>query len=243
MKKYIFIILLLQLNFLHGQNSTTKTLNGDWKLSYGLFDKNAPNTPDELATKHWSQIPAKVPGNVELDLLAAGVIKNPETGNNIYDLRKYEAYQWWYFKTFDTPAYKKGERVELVFEGLDCIGTVWVNNHKVGQPENMLIQHRFDVTDFLTKSGENKVYISINPAVAESQKYLNGTIGARGSFNTEGQNIRKAPHMYGWDIMPRLISAGLWREVRLDIVKTTHFKQVYWMTNSVDVQRKKAEII
>ncbi|HAQ18574.1 MAG TPA: glycoside hydrolase family 2 [Prolixibacteraceae bacterium] len=243
MKMNIFFVLFLTGNLLYGQNSTSFTLNGEWKLFYGLFDKNAPTIPAELTGKNWPMIQATVPGNVELDLLAAKEIKNPETGNNIYDLRKYEAYQWWYFKTFKTPDYQPGERVEMVFEGLDCIGTVWVNNHLIGKPENMLIQHRFDITDFLAKSEENNVYVSINPAVAESQKYLIGTVGSRDNFNSEGQNIRKAPHMYGWDIMPRLVSAGLWREVRLDIIKPTHFKQVYWMTNSVDVQQQKAEMI
>jgi beta-mannosidase len=243
MRRNIFLVLLLIGNCLYGQGVTSKTLNGEWKLYYGLFDKNAPATPDELINKQWPEIPAKVPGNVELDLLAAGIIKDPETGNNIYELRKYEAYQWWYFKTFENPAFASGERVEIVFEGLDCIATVWINGHKAGSPENMLIRHRFDITGFLSARGENSVYVSINPAVAESQKYLNGTIGSRDNFNSEGQNIRKAPHMYGWDIMPRLVSAGLWREVRLDIKKTTQFKQVYWMTNTVDVQQRKAQLI
>ena len=79
--------------------------------------KTAPATPDELKKKDWPVIPAAVPGNVELDLLASGKIKNPEIGNHIYALRKYEAYQWWYFKSFDTPRVAAGERVEIVFEG------------------------------------------------------------------------------------------------------------------------------
>jgi beta-mannosidase len=243
MKVFIFLALMLTVNCLYAQNNSTLTLSGEWKLFYGLCDKNAPNTPDEMISGNWPGIPSKVPGNVELDLLAAGIIKNPETGNNIYDLRKYEAYQWWYFKTFETPSYKPGEHVDIVFEGLDCVGKVWVNNHLVGKPENMLIQHRFDITDLLLEKGNNSIYVSINPAVAESQKYLNGTIGSRDYFNSEGQNIRKAPHMYGWDIMPRLISAGLWRDVRLEIIKTTHIKEVYWMTNSVNVEQKTAEMI
>ena len=45
------------------------------------------------------------------------------------------------------------------------------------------------------------------------------------------------------DIMPRLVSAGLWRDVHLDIKKPTHFEQVYWMTNWVDVAKKEAAII
>lgn len=168
MKRIIFLALLLMGNCLSAQNKSIVTLNGDWKLFYGLCNKNAPNSND-LITKKWPEIPAKVPCNVELDLLAARIIKNPETSNNIY--------------------------------------------------------------------------VKINPALAESQKYLNGTIDSRDYFNSEGQNIRKAPHMYGWDIMPRLISAGIWREVRLEIIKNTHIRQVYWMTSSVNVEQKTIEMI
>jgi hypothetical protein len=77
------------------QGSTAISLNGPWKLSYGPHDNNAPDSPAELAAAGLPEIAATVPGNVELDLLAAGKIKNPEIGNNVYDLRKYEAYEWW----------------------------------------------------------------------------------------------------------------------------------------------------
>jgi len=31
----------------------------------------------------------------------------------------------------------------------------------------------------------------------------------------EGVHIRKAPHVWGWDIMPRAVSAGIWRSARI----------------------------
>ena len=107
----------------------------------------------------------------------------------------------------------------------------------------MLIEHRFDITGLLKKEGPNTIFVRINPAVTEGRKYLNGVVGTRSDFSPESVNIRKAPHMFGWDIMPRLVSAGLWREVRLDIVKPTRVKEIYWMTNSVDVNQRKADLI
>ena len=178
-----------------------------------------------------------------MDLYKAGLIENPEIGNHIYDLRKYEAYQWWYSRTFKTPQIKKGERVEMVFDGLDCFGTIWINNKLLGKSENMLIEHSFDITDLMMPEGENTVYVRINPAVQEAQKYINGAIGGWGGFRIEQMHVRKAPHMYGWDIMPRLVSAGLWRSVHLDIKKTTRIEQVYWMTNSVNIPAKRANML
>lgn len=242
-KIFLFLASLFLGNYLSGQTLSNKSPGDGWMLYYGVCDRNAPADPYELMKLNWPSVPALVPGNVELDLQVAGIIKNPETGNNIYDLRKYEACQWWYYRKFETPVHEPGERVEIVFEGLDCFGTIWINNMLVGKTDNMLIAHRFDVTDILNPNGSNSIYIRINPAVAEGSKYLIGVVGTRSDFSPESVNIRKAPHMFGWDIMPRLVSAGLWREVRLDIIKPTRLKQIYWMTNSVDIPQKKAELV
>ena len=219
------------------------SLDGSWRLYFGLYDKSSPGNPDELKAGNWKEIAASVPGNVEIDLQKSGIIKNPEIGNNINDLRKYEAYQWWYSRSFKSPGIGRAERVELVLDGLDCFGTIWINDKLVGKTDNMLIDHRFDVTDLLSRDGNNVIYIRIDPVVAESQNYINGVIGARKFFRVEQVNVRKAPHMYGWDIMPRLISAGLWKSVSLEIKKPTRLEQVYWMTDVADVPNKKAQIL
>jgi beta-mannosidase len=243
MNRFLTVLLLFWGNCLFSQNYQGISLNGEWRLVYGAYDKNSPTTPDELKNRSLPEISAKVPGNVELDLLAAGIIKNPELGNHIYDLRKYEAFQWWYSRSFETPKVGKGERIEIVFEGLDCFASIWINNRLVGTTDNMLIDHHFDITDLLKPNLINDIAIRIDPAVAEGQKYTNGVIGTRMDMGAEAVNVRKAPHMYGWDIMPRLISAGLWREVRLEVIKPTRLKQVYWMTNTVDVPKKKAQLL
>jgi beta-mannosidase len=243
-KKLIFFLaFIISGSWLYSQENMNITLNGKWELSYGLYDMNNPGTPDERKDKNWPMIEATVPGNAELDLLSAGKIENPETGNNIYELRKYEAYQWWYFRTFTTPQIKSGERIEIVFDGLDCFGTVWINSRLAGKTDNMLIDHRFDITGLLKPDGENSICVRIDPAVKKGQEYQNGVIGSRGDFSGESVHVRKAPSMYGWDIMPRLISAGLWRDVRLEIKRPTRLTQVYWMTGSVNVSQKSAEML
>lgn len=243
MKRITIILIILQGYILNAQYNASVSLNGNWQLSYGIYDRDREVNPDDLKSRNWPVIPAKVPGNVELDLLAAGKIENPETGTNVYDLRKYEAYQWWYFRKFETPELGAGERAELVFEGLDCFAGIWINNTLVGKTENMLIDHRFDVTDLLNPAGENTIYVRIDPAVIQSQKYITPAVGIRWDIWVEQLHVRKAPHMYGWDIMPRLVSAGIWRDVHLDINKPTRLERVYWMTNEVDVARGTAEMI
>ena len=143
-------------------------LDGKWQLRFGKQDELAPNSPCELNKSDWPTIDASVPGNVELDLIDGGYLpKELEKGNNVYEVRKYETYRWWHFRKFVSPKISKGQRVKIVFKGLDCLAHIWINSKKVGSSDNMLIEQEFDVTDFLYKEGEreNEIYIRIDSPV------------------------------------------------------------------------------
>ena len=81
----------------------TSLNKGNWTLYFGQQDEHAPTSPDELLKSNFQKIPAQVPGNVEIDLQNAGIIENPEIGNNVYKLRNYETCQWWYHRRFKQP--------------------------------------------------------------------------------------------------------------------------------------------
>lgn len=222
---------------------TSISLDGTWQLSYGPQRPGGPQTPAQLARAGWPTIDATVPGNVELDLMRAGVLPELSYGNNIYLLREYEGYQWWYQRTFATPQIAPGERVELVFEGLDCVAAVFLNGQLVGQPRNMLIAHRFDVTGLLWADGDNTVAVRIDSAVLAGREHQPTAVEGAIQMNWESLSIRKAAHMYGWDIMPRVVSAGLWRSVHLDLVPPTRWGDVYAATVSVDRDQARADVI
>ena len=212
-----------------------------WTLYYGPEDKSAPTNPSELEKANWDNIPSVIPGNVEIDLLDAGIIKNPEVGNNVYDLRKYETYQWWYHLKFERPEISHGHTSELCFDGIDCIAEIWLNGVKIGRTENMFVEHNFDVTDHLKE--ENQLWVCIHSPILEGRKYQREFWGVRyDALGGESVNIRKAAHGYGWDILPRVVSAGIWKDVYLKSVSPTHFKEVYWVTKSVNIEERKASL-
>ena len=130
----------------------------------------------------------------------------------------------------------------MIFDGLDCLGTVWVNRKMAGRAADMFIPYRFDVTPLLKPAGqENEVLVRIDPAiiVAQQTPHYPGELG-----NYWGQaRVRKAPDMYGWNLGPRIVSAGLWRGVHLDLVRPTHIASIYWATASVDLQKRTAELM
>ncbi len=59
--------------------------------------------PDRLKDGGPTSLEAEVPGNVELDMQRAGRLEDPYGGSRIGELKKYELYEWWYEKEFETP--------------------------------------------------------------------------------------------------------------------------------------------
>lgn len=209
-------------------------LNGSWRLYYYPSYEQKIETVDALRQAQVSCVDAVVPGNVELDLSRAGIL--PEDlfkGMNILQAEEYERYDWWYEKTFTAPdGVAADEKAVLRFQAVDCYADYFLNGEKIGESDNMFIAHEFDVTDKLRYGQENTVHVHIRSATIEATRYLKEPhqLAYTWSMNSESAHIRKAPHSYGWDIMPRAISAGIWREVCLEIKKKFDFRYVYFNT-------------
>ena len=211
------------------------SLNGEWRLRYHLEGRNMP--PVET----WPAIRAVVPGNVELDLWRAGVEKDPFYGENIYDYRKYEFYRWQFEREFDLPAVLPEGRLKLCFGGINTYADIYVNSVKVGRADNMLISHEFDITDAAVPGKTNSVKVVIFSAMNVARG-LDYPVSCEG--NDDGDEFvrqRKPPHSFGWDIMPRFPSAGMWRDVYVEVEKPSRITQAYYTTLSCDENR--AEVL
>ena len=195
------------------------SLNGIWKL----WGQPQEDTGDPIVLK------GTVPGCVQLDLSEAGYLpRDLYIGENILQAEKYETWQWWYERKFNAPDNR--ENIFLVFEGVDCIAHYYLNGIKIGDSENMFISHEFDVGKHL-KAGENTLTVHIESPVLASHK-LNYSLNSFTAWNDgQGQahtGIRKAAHSYGWDIMPRAVTSGIWRDVRLEMRDPISFSQMYF---------------
>lgn len=217
------------------------SLNGKWRLDYWPQGAVPVMSPAQAEGLEMQTVEATVPGNVELDLLAAGLIEAPERGSNVYKLRPIEGYQWRYSRTFPTPAHEAGDRVALNFGGIDCFAEIYVNGRHVGSADNMLIEHSCDITDALNPSGGNTVEVYIKSSVIEGRRQIPSTTSINFA-QVESVWVRRAPHTYGWDIMPRIVSAGLWRGVELEVLKPARIRDVHWYTSAVDVENRRAAV-
>ena len=209
-------------------------LDGNWNLYFHIEDKNLPNTFEDVKKRKWDRIEAVVPGNVELDLVRAGVEKDPFFGENIYDYRKYEFYQWWFERTFDIPPDFVEDQVNLVLNGIDTFGTIWINDLYAGETSNMLIEHVIDIKELLKIGESNSIVIRIKSSVnmVRNEEYSISVKG--GSGIDEMVRIRKPPHCFGWDIAPRFLSAGIWRSILIETKESIYIKQVYYATRSIN---------
>lgn len=218
------------------------SLNGKWTLDFWEQKRTPVLSPEQMQGIEYQTIQASVPGNVELDLLSAGLVPDPETGSNVYLLRPFEGYQWRYSRTFTSPEHAEEDEVALRFGGIDCYAEIYLNGVHIGSSANMLIEHEYDVTDVLSAPGaENRLEVYIRSSVMEGRKNIPPTI----SYNfaqIESVYSRRAPHTYGWDIMPRLVSAGLWRDVTLEVRPPVHIVDAHWYTAAVDTENERASV-
>lgn len=212
------------------------SLNGKWKLHYYNQKEYAISTPEELVASAVPVIDAAVPGNVELDLIDAGILpKEIFKGENVRLLQPYEKYDWWYETEFDTPE-NSGNKISINFGGVDCYADYWLNGQKIASSENMLIPTIVDITPYLNNHTKNKLYVHIRSAHYEAAKMEYPSYSLLNTWdnnNYDGILTRKPPHAYGWDIMPRVVTSGLWKDVDLVVHEEYDIKQLYVFANYV----------
>lgn len=210
---------------------TKMSLDGQWSL-YVLDEDQFSQIKQPIKTgkalKKVKSYSAQVPGNFELDLVCAGVLDDPFFGNNILALQNLETSYLIYVKKFT--AEKSGAGI-LRFDGVDTFSDIYLNGVYVGSTDNMLIEHEFEAKGL--KKGENELLVCIRPVYTESRKYPLPANAFALRYNYESLYVRKAPHTFGWDIMPRALSGGIWKSVSLSYPKKDKIDDVFGYTCSL----------
>ena len=225
--------------------ATTVSLDGNWRLDYfPQPNDGAVRTLPLAAALGAKTVKATVPGNCELDLVNAGLLPPMEVGLNVLKLRPYEAYQWLYTKTFEAPAVdvKAGCRATLVFGGIDTLADVFLNGEKIGESANMLIEQRFDVTKKV-RPGANTVQVLLRPVLLDAQYATVGDMTSGAEPGADLIRYRKAAHMGGWDIFPRVLAQGLWRSVRFEVEDPVRLRECAWIVKDLNVRNRWAQFM
>jgi len=188
---------------------TRLLLNGSWELSNG-------RTGDRYS--------ATVPGFVQKDLMAQGVLANEYDTELEPKIEWVEFDEWTYKRNFTLGEEQLSrDALELVLEGVDTFAEVSLNGQVLGTTENMFMAYRFNIKGIAQADNELSVRI------ASPTKTLKEKEAAFGEPLNLWNGIparlfgRKAQYGYGWDWGAKVVTVGIHKPVAVeayDVVRT-----------------------
>lgn len=183
--------------------------------------------------------PAAVPGCVHTDLFKNKLIPDPFFGLNEKNLQWIEREDWEYRLQFQLKEdLDSCYSSEFCFMGLDTYAEVSLNGFQIISSDNMYHPWKTEVLKLL-KKGINHLYILFKSPYNTALKDYNKLSYHLPANNDEGEKrvspfTRKAPYMYGWDWGPRLLTSGIWKDVKLWLCFHSAIKDVFVNTNNVN---------
>lgn len=189
-------------------------LDGGWKLKGFGYHEGESRISAEGVRDSEGWIPAQVPGDVHVDLMAAGKLDEMYFADNIRKNKWTTEKEWWYCREFSVSAADLDAVSELVFKGIDTVANIYLNGEKIGHTENMFREYRFDVSDKLKTDGPNSLWVCIEPISIVMKQHDAKPYFA--CFNDHRIFMRKAQCHFGWDWAPDCPGAGIWDSVLLE---------------------------
>lgn len=168
-------------------------------------------------------LPASVPGGVHHDLYRAGWIAHPYQDLNSLSCEWVEK-RWWAYRTHLTLASTEGERIELVFKGLDYEAIIYLGGIRLGEHRGMYHPAVFDVTAFRGAEEPLELLVVLKHAPDEM-----GQIGKTSETFTQ-----KSRFNYKWDFSTRLVNIGIWDDVLLRVHSAYSLNNVFISTDVED---------
>lgn len=198
-KTILFAFLLIQ-NIISAQLAEHSLSAEKWQF------KNAKDN-------NW--LSAKVPGTVHLDLMDHNIIPDPFKDENEKKVQWVENEDWDYQTSFTVSSKQLSEsqNIDLIFNGLDTFSEIYLNGKLLKKTDNMFRKWVIPVKEHL-KSGENILLVKFKSAVSTGKE-----LAKKVPFTmpeSPRSFVRKAQYHFGWDWGPRLVTAGIWKEVKLE---------------------------
>ena len=196
---------------------TTISLNQGWQVRIDPTETAAAREHPRAAI--W--LSATVPGSVQQDLIAAGIVPDPFIGKNEAPIQWAGLTAWEYRAAIEvSPSVLARDHLDLVFDGLDTFATVLVNGRPLLSADNAHRRWRADAKPFL-RLGRNEITVrfaspirTLQPKVLAEAHPLPGEYDSAFGDEPKGKQtspyIRKPKYQYGWVWAPRIVSMGLW---------------------------------
>ncbi|KAF1598242.1 Beta-mannosidase, partial [Eudyptes chrysocome] len=172
----------------------------------------------------------EVPGCVHTALHRRGLIQDPYYRFNDMMYRWISLDNWTYSRTFKTPFdVRKWQKVNLVFEGVDTVAQILINNITLGRTDNMFNRYSFDITSVIKEVNfvEVRFLSAISYAAEQSRCHKAYSIPPvcpppvqKGECHANF--IRKEQCSFSWDWGPSFPTQGIWKDVRMEAYNHYH---------------------
>ena len=198
----------------------TLSLNGNWTLTALPLEAEGESGYKMFTKTNAERLPAQVPGEVHLDLMRLGRMPDPDISDNAREHCRWpEEHSWWYRTEFTPPpGFLKNLRQQIIFEGIDFYGQIFVNGKLAGTTKDSFATFDLDVKRLLHE-GANELVVRVTSGTELLPKEGRGA-GFRDVYSVRSFDqrrlLRKPAFSYGWDWCDPLPNIGLWRGVRLE---------------------------
>jgi beta-mannosidase len=212
-------------------------LNNEWYFSLSKnYNSSAVSIDKRLIPS--KQFPATVPGTIHTDLLNHKIIDDPFYSDNELRIDWIPECDWLYQTKFDFNG-NSNNNVDLVFEGLDTISEIYLNDIRLGGTDNMFVKYRYNVKSILkTKGNELKVLFKSPTRYAADEENKYGKLPV--ALNSSRVYIRKAQYSFGWDWGPSFPTSGIWCNVYSEEWADAKIENVTFKT--ISFNKKTAEV-
>lgn len=170
-------------------------------------------------------LPATVPGSIHLDLLASGIITDPNFGWNEVEQRWIADTNWSYSTTFRVAAdLDASSNIDLVLPGIDTAATITLNGIELAAVANMHRTYRFASKSILALHDPVILIFNFTSPIFYSAAQLQACRASGAPYCPDpwagpapnpivnNAYIRKEQDSFSWDFAPATGTTGIWQE-------------------------------
>lgn len=176
---------------------------------------------DRLTVASW--LPARVPGDIRADLLRAGRISSLDTPDGVARSAWVDDRDWWYRTALETAG--NDTTVVLEADGIDYASSIWLDGACLAKHAGMFARQTIVLSPHLNTDAPHELAIRVwgggampllpDPPSRRMVRGLLGRLGMVTEYFPARMATPKAQFSFGWDFSPRVLSTGIWDDIRL----------------------------
>jgi beta-mannosidase len=199
---------------------------------------NGAPADDRATVTRW--LPGRVPGDVRADLCAAGVIPPIDTPAGIEAGAWVDEADWWYRVALPA-GWAADQKAFLEADGIDFHSALYLDGDLLAVHAGMSARQLVLLPPTLNEPGEHELAIRLwgghvfterLPRWRRWRDQLARRASAAGlslgiDLSSERMATTKAQFGFGWDFAPRLLSLGIWDDIRIVIARGAYIQDLW----------------